>query len=133
MMESFLMSTVALGGAVNVMPLLFSRVPLEATEVKKFRMAIVSGLCVCGAAIATFTFFVMKAVPQFPSAEDPERMSLQKAGEEGCLSTIALADTMQTVSGGEGIIQPMSQVIDFFIMISVTVSYITVATGLKVF
>ncbi len=43
LVDSFLMSTVALGGAVNVMPLIFAKVPQTRANVKKFRLALTSG------------------------------------------------------------------------------------------
>jgi len=46
MADSFLMSPVALGGAINLSPLIFNRVPQNRGDVKKFRYAVAIGLFV---------------------------------------------------------------------------------------
>jgi len=126
--DSFLMSTVALGGAVNVMPLIFAKVKQTRNNVRKFRIALVSGLVVCGMLIVLWTYFVMKAVPQTdPSDENP---SLLGAAENGCISTIPLTEIIDQQTPN---LAWIANIVEGFIIISVTISFITVGSGMKNF
>mmetsp|Transcript_29296 Transcript_29296/g.41246 ORF Transcript_29296/g.41246 Transcript_29296/m.41246 type:complete len:528 (-) Transcript_29296:60-1643(-) len=130
-MDSFLMSTVALGGAVNLMPLIFNKVPQTPQDVKKYRAAVMSGLFVCGVLIVLWTFFIMKAVPQ--TSEDDDSPSLSSANENGCISTIPLVEILQDDEDGNSSFGWIATIVQVFIMISVTVSFIAVGSGLKNF
>lgn len=130
-MDSFLMSTVALGGAVNLMPLIFNKVPQTPQDVKKYRAAVMSGLFACGILIVLWTFFIMKAVPQ--TSEDDDSPSLEKANENGCISTIPLVEILEDDENGNSSFGWIATIVQVFIMISVTVSFIAVGSGLKNF
>jgi amino acid permease len=125
--ETFLMSTVALGGAINLMPLIYNKVPQTRLEVNKFRYAVMVGLMVCGLLVVLWTYFVMLAVPQEGPKGTP---SLAEAEDNGCISTIPLTDIIKEDHPD---LTWVATIVEVFILISVTVSYITVGSGLKNF
>jgi len=87
---------------------------------------LVSGLFACGVLITLWTYFVMKAVPQLDTDENSP--SLERAMENGCISTIPLTEI---VRGKQPSLRWVAHVVEAFIMVSVTVSFITVGSGLK--
>lgn len=123
--ESFLMSTVALGGAINLMPLVFNKVPQRTGEVRKFRWAVSVGLCVCSVLIVLWTLFVMLAVPQTGPAP-----SLEEAADKGCISTIPLTEVIRDTQPD---LEWIAKIVEVFIVVSISISFITVGSGLKNF
>jgi len=123
--ESFLMSTVALGGAINLMPLVFNKVPQRPKEVRKFRWAVCIGLCVCATLIVLWTLFVMLAVPQ--KGAPP---SLEEAADKGCISTIPLTEIIRDKQPH---LEWIAKIVEVFIVVSISISFITVGSGLKNF
>jgi len=85
------------------------------------------GLIVCGILITFWTFFVMKAVPQFSSGDTP---SLDDAQSNGCISTIPLTTIIRQQRKS---LDWIAEVVEIFIVVSVTVSFIAVGSGLKNF
>ncbi|EGD77086.1 hypothetical protein PTSG_07425 [Salpingoeca rosetta] len=45
----FLIGTIALGGVVNVMPVLYERIPKSSTAIRQFRSSVTAGVAVCWA------------------------------------------------------------------------------------
>jgi len=126
-LDSFLMCTVALGGVVGMMPLIYNNVPQTKSDIRKFRLSLVLGMLTCALLISLWTYFVMKVVPQ---RADPNFPSLTGAGENGCISTIPLTEIIKAERPH---LKWIAIVVEVFILISVTVSFITVGSGLKNF
>ncbi|XP_046892966.1 uncharacterized protein LOC124478657 [Hypomesus transpacificus] len=62
--KPFLMGTVALGGIVNVMPLLFSQISHNRTQILWFRRAVLGGLATCTLLNVLWCWAVLEIVPQ---------------------------------------------------------------------
>ncbi|XP_041646404.1 uncharacterized protein si:ch211-51h4.2 [Cheilinus undulatus] len=62
--KPFLMGTVALGGIVNVMPLLFSQISHNKTQILWFRRAVLGGLTTCTILNILWCWAVLEIVPQ---------------------------------------------------------------------
>lgn len=62
--KPFLMGTVALGGIVNVMPLLFSQISHNKTQILWFRRAVLGGLATCTLLNILWCWAVLEIVPQ---------------------------------------------------------------------
>eukprot|EP01102_Stenamoeba_stenopodia_P019591 TRINITY_DN7438_c0_g1_i2.p1 TRINITY_DN7438_c0_g1~~TRINITY_DN7438_c0_g1_i2.p1 ORF type:complete len:207 (+),score=30.60 TRINITY_DN7438_c0_g1_i2:73-693(+) len=71
----------------------------------------------------------MKAVPQTASHDEP---SLEQAAAGGCISTIPLTEVIKRTESLNSL-DWIADIVDYFIMISVTISFITVGSGLKNF
>jgi len=124
--ESFLMSTVALGGAINLMPLIFNKVPQRPRDIDKFRFSVTIGLCVCAILVVLWTLFVMLAVPQ--KSDDGD--SLEDAAENGCISTVPLTNIIKQRESG---LDWIATIVKVFIVVSISISFITVGSGMKNF
>lgn len=60
----FLMGTIALGGVVNVMPVLFEVVPQTRRAMQQFRSAVIAGVVVCYVLNLLWAYFILRVVPQ---------------------------------------------------------------------
>lgn len=60
----FLIGTIALGGVVNVMPVLFESVPMSKLALQQFRSAIIAGVVVCYVLNLLWAYFILRVVPQ---------------------------------------------------------------------
>jgi hypothetical protein len=60
----FLIGTIALGGVVNVMPVLFESVPMAKLALQQFRSAIIAGVVVCYVLNLLWAYFILRVVPQ---------------------------------------------------------------------
>ncbi|XP_036969595.1 uncharacterized protein si:ch211-51h4.2 isoform X2 [Acanthopagrus latus] len=67
--KPFLMGTVALGGIVNVMPLLFSQISHNRTQILWFRRAVLGGLTTCTVLNILWCWAVLEIVPQTSLSE----------------------------------------------------------------
>lgn len=137
-LEPFLLGTVALGGVVNIMPVIFSRVPFNATGIKRFRGAVAGAVILCWVLNIAWAYAVLSIVPQTDEldAEDaiehPElqgiTVSLAQSRERGEISTVPLT---QVINHGFPQYSWVSTTVTVFIVLSVSVSFITMGTGLK--
>lgn len=62
--QPFLIGTIALGGVVNVMPVLFEDVPLQRRAISQFRVAVLSGVAACFVLNMLWAHYVLQVVPQ---------------------------------------------------------------------
>ncbi|XP_067898339.1 uncharacterized protein si:ch211-51h4.2 isoform X2 [Heterodontus francisci] len=85
----FLMGTVALGGIVNVMPMLFSEISQNRSQVMWFRRAVIGGLTTCAILNILWCWAVLNIVPQ---------TSVRKVLFDGDLNT-SMPDANQMVPG----------------------------------
>ncbi|KAK1896906.1 Pyrophosphoryl-undecaprenol N-acetylglucosamine transferase, partial [Dissostichus eleginoides] len=103
--KPFLMGTVALGGIVNVMPLLYSRISHNRTQIMWFRRAVLGGLTTCTVLNILWCWAVLEIVPQTSTSErrlaagtspDPgtpllySNISLEESERAGEIATIPL-------------------------------------------
>ncbi|XP_029563195.1 uncharacterized protein LOC115158418 isoform X1 [Salmo trutta] len=150
--KPFLMGTVALGGIVNVMPLLFSEISHNKTQIMWFRRVILGGLATCTVLNILWCWAVLEIVPQ---------MSVQRVMEEGVVNTTSsvvsesspTAYTMvysnisleESEKAGEIATIPLTKIISLkyrhyswvaeliqiFIAISITVSFLVMGSAMK--
>eukprot|EP01027_Heterolobosea_sp_BB2_P018522 GEZU01026078.1.p1 GENE.GEZU01026078.1~~GEZU01026078.1.p1 ORF type:complete len:563 (+),score=72.96 GEZU01026078.1:174-1862(+) len=124
--EPFLMGTVALGGAINSLPVIYSRMAPTRRNLRVLRAASISALVICGAVTASWVLFILMVVPQ--DSADPNEPTLRQAAEKGQISTMPLAEVLRQR-------YPkylwLTYVIQIFIVISVTASFVTLGSALK--
>ncbi|XP_023810231.1 uncharacterized protein LOC101158756 isoform X2 [Oryzias latipes] len=140
--KPFLMGTVALGGIVNVMPLLFSQISHDRMQILWFRRAVLGGLATCTLLNILWCWAVLHIVPQTSSAPPssgsprppsdharlPSNISLEDSEKAGEIATIPLTKI---------IIQRyqsywwVAELIQVFIAISVTVSFLVMGSAMK--
>ncbi|XP_078612444.1 uncharacterized protein LOC144882500 isoform X3 [Branchiostoma floridae x Branchiostoma japonicum] len=154
----FLMGTVALGGVVNVMPMLYHKISPVTTQVKHFRGAVVAGISTCTVLNVLWCWAVLHIVPQLPCSP----MSI--VGNTTASPTVTPVSVSTTVStsapvspacahnlslersaeNGEIATLPLTEIIQtmhpefswvailvqLFIMISITVSYLTLGSAM---
>ncbi|KAI0214375.1 hypothetical protein LSAT2_000531 [Lamellibrachia satsuma] len=149
--ESFLMGTVALGGVVNVMPFLYAKIQPVETQVRGFRRAVLSGLTTCMVLNVLWCWAVLEIVPQqntcfyyqvrhnnsFHSVVDPEvaprrqicshNLSMESARDNGQISTIPLTQIIHQLYPAYDWV---ALLVEVFIMISITVSYLTIGAAM---
>mmetsp|Transcript_17637 Transcript_17637/g.28980 ORF Transcript_17637/g.28980 Transcript_17637/m.28980 type:complete len:375 (-) Transcript_17637:1498-2622(-) len=150
--EPFLISTVALGGVTNVMPVMFGKVKQigallmlclslhmfsterfqsvqlsrHKSDMKRFRNAVILALVACWVLNIMWCNAVLRIVPQFSSG--PDSVSLQRAEEMGESSTGVLSRVIDLSYPQFGWVAVLVIV---FILISITVSYVTVGNACK--
>ncbi|XP_022071983.1 uncharacterized protein si:ch211-51h4.2 [Acanthochromis polyacanthus] len=152
--KPFLMGTVALGGIVNVMPLLFSQISHNKTQILWFRRAVLGGLTTCTVLNILWCWAVLEIVPQTslperrmaaetttqpdysspsgpPSSVSPHfysNISLEQSEKAGEIATIPLTkiinERYRTYSW-------VAELIQVFIAISVTVSFLVMGSAMK--
>ncbi|XP_048028134.1 uncharacterized protein si:ch211-51h4.2 isoform X2 [Megalobrama amblycephala] len=149
--KPFLMGTVALGGIVNVMPFLFSEISHVKTQVLWFRRAVLGGLATCTLLNILWCWAVLEIVPQMAvesvleekllnrSAGQTEathpvhtfiysNISLEDSGKAGEIATIPLT---KVITQRYSRFSWVAELIQIFITISVTVSFLVMGTAMK--
>ncbi|KAM9761599.1 uncharacterized protein ACNS7B_003980 [Menidia menidia] len=138
--KPFLMGTVALGGIVNVMPLLFSQIAHNKTQILWFRRAVLGGLTTCTLLNVLWCWAVLEIVPQ---TSDPDRrtngsspfppqrhsnISLENSERAGEIATIPLT---QIINQHYPAYSWVAELIQVFISISITVSFLVMGSAMK--
>ncbi|XP_035863574.1 uncharacterized protein si:ch211-51h4.2 isoform X3 [Sander lucioperca] len=152
--KPFLMGTVALGGIVNVMPLLFSQISHNKTQILWFRRAVLAGLTTCTVLNILWCWAVLEIVPQ---TSIPERwlaaetttqpgpsnlsgphssasrvlysnISLEESEKAGEIATIPLT---KIINERYKAYSWLAELIQVFIAISVTVSFLVMGSAMK--
>ncbi|XP_038050479.1 uncharacterized protein LOC119723733 isoform X2 [Patiria miniata] len=151
----FLMGTVALGGVINIMPMLYARIDFDKTQIKCFMWAVLSGLITCTILNILWCWAVLDIVPQTNYCEvvshitdydnssgmmitiaytltpGPheclEDLSLEHSEQEGEIATVPLTKILQTDYPQYSWVAVLIQL---FITISITVSYLTIGSAL---
>ncbi|XP_067454042.1 uncharacterized protein si:ch211-51h4.2 isoform X1 [Thunnus thynnus] len=151
--KPFLMGTVALGGIVNVMPLLFSQISHNKTQILWFRRAVLGGLTTCTVLNILWCWAVLEIVPQTSlperrtveemttqqpsSLSDPHssvspllysNISLEESEKAGEIATIPLT---RIINERYRAYSWVAELIQVFIAISVTVSFLVMGSAMK--
>jgi len=119
----FLLGTVALGGAVNILPVTFSKIQSKSQDISKYLRVSVAALFVVWILNIFWCYFILKIIPQ-SSGET----NLYQSEALGQISTIPLVEIIHQQYPN---FIWIAGLVDVFITISITVSYITMGTGAK--
>eukprot|EP01064_Diplonema_japonicum_P000665 TRINITY_DN10433_c0_g1_i2.p1 TRINITY_DN10433_c0_g1~~TRINITY_DN10433_c0_g1_i2.p1 ORF type:complete len:481 (+),score=85.34 TRINITY_DN10433_c0_g1_i2:55-1497(+) len=123
--SAFLIGTVSLGGSINVLPVLYSSFAPTPSNIVLFRNGCLAGTLLCWALNVMWTYCIMVIVPQFGEGDHP---SLERAAKHHDISTIPL---LQFLSIEYPQYEFIGLVVNIFIIISVTVSFIALGLGMK--
>lgn len=131
----FLMGTVALGGVVNVMPLMYSKISPIKEQIKYFRLAVVMGMFTCTILNIGWCWAVLDIVPQLHTYEcDTDNstvcqneVSLEQSAVKGEISTIPLTEV---INRSYPTFKWVALLVELFIVVSITVSYLTIGAVL---
>lgn len=132
----FLMGTVALGGVVNVMPMMYSKISPLKNQIQNFRLSVILGLFTCAALNIGWSWAVLDIVPQLEAYSCihgnqtdvcHNDISLQRAALNGEISTIPLT-TM--INKSYPSFSWVAMLVELFIVVSITVSYLTIGAVL---
>ncbi|XP_032887163.1 uncharacterized protein LOC116979633 isoform X1 [Amblyraja radiata] len=147
----FLMGTVALGGVVNVMPMLFSDISPNRSQVLWFRRAVIGGLATCAVLNIFWCWAVLNIVPQTSVRKIPHDDHLNPnfpaVHETGIDYVIVYSNISLEASekAGEIATVPLTKIImeryrrfawvawftEIFITISITVSFLVLGSAMK--
>ncbi|KAM7013000.1 uncharacterized protein LKV04_000478 [Tautogolabrus adspersus] len=152
--KPFLMGTVALGGIINVMPLLFSQISHNKTQILWFRRAVLAGLTTCTVLNILWCWAVLEIVPQtslperrmatetaarpdssgLPASQSSvspliySNISLEESEKAGEIATIPLT---RIINERYREYSWVAELIQVFIAISVTVSFLVMGSAMK--
>ncbi|XP_078266225.1 uncharacterized protein LOC144599310 isoform X2 [Rhinoraja longicauda] len=149
--KPFLMGTVALGGVVNVMPILFSDISPNRSQVLWFRRAVTGGLATCAVLNIFWCWAVLNIVPQTSVCKIPHdehyNRSFLAAHETAAGYAIAYCNISLEASeqAGEIATVPLTKIImgqyrrfawvawftEIFITVSITVSFLILGSAMK--
>jgi len=124
--KSFLIGTVALGGATNVIPVIFAKIPFNKQAVMKLMIAATLGLTTVYLLNIIWCYYLLRIIPQVPIT--PDGVSLITTERLGEIATIPL---IIIIKDQYPEFTWIAVLVDIFIMVSITVSYITIGSGLK--
>lgn len=141
LVDPLLMSTMALSGIINVMPVTFQAClkSLQSSEernkdnlvdkdfISYYRLACVTGVVLCFFMNIIWCFAVLMVVPQ-TSNELSSSATLQYANEQGLISTIPLMEVL-TLSDNK-LNSIIGFLINLFIAISLTISFLVVSLAM---
>ncbi|XP_046580605.1 uncharacterized protein LOC124288084 [Haliotis rubra] len=155
--EPFLMGTVALGGIINTMPFIYEKIEFNATQIKRYRLSVLMGLITCSLLNILWCWAVLDIVPQTVAMacvrSQPDvametvqstqstagpvidhvsevctgDLSLESAAKHGEISTLPLTKILQRDYPH---FKWVAFLVELFIVISITVSYLTIGTAL---
>jgi amino acid permease len=125
-----LIGTVALGGGVNVVPIVLAKVDNQAREIRRNLLALIAGLLFVWFLNVLWCYFVLRSVPQFSAgAVDCAHVdSLYAAKECGKIATIPL---IRVVHEKFPEYNWIATFIDVFIMLSISISFVTMSLGTR--
>ncbi|XP_072897204.1 uncharacterized protein [Hemitrygon akajei] len=142
--KPFLMGTVALGGIVNVMPMLFSKISRKRSQVLWFRRAVTGGLTTCAVLNIFWCWAVLNIVPQTSIRKIlyDKHLNISIPGYIIVYSNISLEASEKA---GEIATVPLTKIImeqyrkfawvawftEIFITISITVSFLVIGSSMK--
>ncbi|KAL0479858.1 hypothetical protein AKO1_007364 [Acrasis kona] len=122
----FLIGTVALGGAMNTLPIIYSKMRPTRRNLQFFRWSAVLALFVCFLLNVLWCFFVLEIVPQ--RSDNPEDPTLERAHRD---EEISIVPVIEIINKRFPSFTWLGIFVQVFISISITVSFITMSTGMK--
>lgn len=122
----FLIGTVALGGSMNTLPIIYSKMKPTRRNLTFFRWSAVSALFICFLLNVLWCLFVLMIVPQ--SSHNPNDPTLERARRDEEISIVPVIEIINLHFPQYTWLGIFVQV---FISISITVSFITMSTGMK--
>eukprot|EP00057_Strongylocentrotus_purpuratus_P026444 XP_011680918.1 PREDICTED: uncharacterized protein LOC762641 [Strongylocentrotus purpuratus] len=149
----FLMGTVALGGVCNVMPMMYSRIAYSRKQISSFWWTVFAGLATCMILNVLWCWAVLDIVPQLSSCTTHiteevlvqenttevnvftspsvspcvEDLSLERSAKQGEISTVPLIEILEDDYPQYTWVAIL---VELFIMISITVSYLTIGSAM---
>eukprot|EP00698_Gefionella_okellyi_P023712 TRINITY_DN8176_c0_g1_i3.p1 TRINITY_DN8176_c0_g1~~TRINITY_DN8176_c0_g1_i3.p1 ORF type:complete len:408 (+),score=77.01 TRINITY_DN8176_c0_g1_i3:90-1313(+) len=124
--EPFLIGTVALGGAVNVVPVIYAKVQPTRRDISIMRMCICAGLVICWLLNVLWCHFILEVVPQLGAPNDTA--TLQYALHHGQIATVPLIEIIRSLFPQ---LMWLAYIVTIMVMVSITVSFITISTAMK--
>eukprot|EP01129_Flabellula_baltica_P006641 TRINITY_DN2501_c0_g1_i1.p1 TRINITY_DN2501_c0_g1~~TRINITY_DN2501_c0_g1_i1.p1 ORF type:complete len:459 (-),score=46.93 TRINITY_DN2501_c0_g1_i1:23-1399(-) len=122
--QPFLIGTVALGGGYAILPFTFKKIHNRKVDLLLYVLAVGLALLFIFTLNVFWCFFLLQAIPQVGDSN----ITLEKSAEHGEIATIPLINTVrQNFPEYEWI----AICIDLFIIVSITVSFLTVGTAFK--
>lgn len=147
LVDPFLMGTIALSGVVNLMPVTFqtcinalppphnsSPNAVDRAFITSFRNTTMLAVSLCYFLNIAWTFAVLFVVPQSSSgtasaaSSIPDTASLESANALGQISTIPLMEVLKASQDKLNVV--IAMLVNSFIAISVTVSFLVMAVGM---
>jgi hypothetical protein len=118
---------------VNVMPVLFGDVPHTRKAHQHFRWSVASGVIACWVMNVLWAYFILQIVPQSGSApchqdDSAGNITLTCANSHDEISTQPVVDIMKRDYTS---LLWLAQLVASFILISITVSYLTLGNAMK--
>eukprot|EP00730_Choanoeca_flexa_P013060 TRINITY_DN4928_c0_g1_i2.p1 TRINITY_DN4928_c0_g1~~TRINITY_DN4928_c0_g1_i2.p1 ORF type:complete len:552 (+),score=117.62 TRINITY_DN4928_c0_g1_i2:2-1657(+) len=129
----FLIGTLALGGVVNVMPVLYGSVPATKRAHQQFRWSVAAGVIACWFMNVLWAYFILQIVPQSGTGachqdDGAGNITLTCANDNDEISTQPVVDIMKRQYPS---LVWLAQLVASFILISITVSYLTLGNAMK--
>jgi amino acid permease len=119
----FLIGTVALGGAMNTLPVIYSKMKVTRRNIIVFQVAACLAMLFCYILNVVWVYFVLQIVPQKGPAP-----SLEAAKNAGQISTFPI---IEIINQSYKQFTWLGWLVSAFVTLSVTVSYITMSAGTK--
>jgi len=120
--KPFLISTITLGGAINILPVTFGKIKPNRQDIIKYMCATIGGLTTVWLLNLIWAYYILKIVPQ------KGEISLYASEVAGELSTKPL---IQMIAKTSNSFSWLAILIDVFIVATITVSFLTIGTALK--
>lgn len=119
----FLIGTVALGGAMNTLPVIYAKMKPTRRNILVVQISSCLALFICYALNVLWCYFVLQIVPQ-----KGETNSLEAAKKLGQIST---GPVINIIEKDHPQYAWMAKLVSAFVTLSVTVSYVTMSSGMK--
>lgn len=128
--QPLLIGTVALGGAYNILPVVFLKVKQRTKDIRIFLMCSLSGLTLVWIFNILWCYFILQIVPQTgPHDDDKTNVTTLRGAERwGEISTVPLSNIINSAYPQ---FKWIATIIMLFTVISVTVSFIVNGVALK--
>jgi len=131
--DPFLVSTVALGGAVNIVPVVFGDVYFARRDLRLFCIAISTGLFLTYLLNVVWCYAILNIVPQQREGFDIESVgdvvyTLYDAQKQG---KIAITPLINVIHRDYPQFNWIANLVDVFIVFSITVSFVTMSLATK--
>jgi hypothetical protein len=125
-MRPLLVSTVALGGSMNTLPVIYAKMKPTVQSINAFRIASCAAILSCFVLNVLWCYFALRIVPQ--NSTDPSMPSLERSRKNQDPGFVPI---VQMIAKSFPQYNWLSIIIQVFISLSVSVSFVTMSAGLK--